>query len=454
MEYIEKLCEFSMPYVHGGELFVSKNMKSTISIQNGDISEIDIQESEGLSLRSIDKNGNTYFVSSSDISDTHFTSYVIPKIELFVNKKSSRRSVPCAIHGRSLYPQMLFAPQITRRIEILCEIDSYIKNHCSIIKTLTIKEVCSHSDVHIYNSNGLILDQRPLCSLMISAVIEKTNGELDYVYVSSSQRHLYMEFIVQWKQLCNELIRKAKVIAEARPFIGGNLPVILGPGIPATLLHEAVGHGLEADFNYKKTSVFSDKMHKKIASNLVTVVDDGTISCSRGTLNFDDEGTPTKRTVLIENGILVNYMFDKVSAMKFQNAQLTGNARRESYAHQPMPRMTNTIMLAGATKVDDMIGSIDNGIIAIDFGTGQVDVTSGQFSFNGSEAYKITNGKIDYPISQCSISGLGLDVMNNIIAVGDDFKMDPSGGTCGKNGQNVPVNLGQPSILVSNMIVG
>lgn len=454
MEYIEKLCEFSMLYVSGGELFVSHDTKSKIVLQNGEINEIDMQESEGLSLRSIDKNGNTYFASSSDTSVQHLTSYIIPKMELFVNKKALRKPVPKAIHERSLYPQMLFEPTITQRIEVLREMDSYIKNNCSIIKTLTIKEICSHSNVYIYNSNGLICDKRPLFTLILSGVIEKNNGELDHVHVSLSQRHLYSELIFQWKQLCNEMIRKSKVIAEAKPFVGGNLPVILGPGVPATLLHEAVGHGLEADFNYKKTSVFSDKMHKKIASDLVTVVDDGTLSCSRGTLNFDDEGTPTSRTTLIEKGVLVNYMFDKLSAMRFPGKKLTGNGRRESYAHQPMPRMTNTIMLAGNTKLKDMIESIDNGIMAMDFGTGQVDVTSGQFSFNGSEAYKITNGKIDYPISKCSISGMGLDVMNNIIGVGDNFKMDPNGGTCGKNGQNVPVNLGQPSILVSNMIVG
>lgn len=452
MEYISKLCELAGPYIEKGELFVLNGKKSMIVLQDGEINEIDMTEEEGLGLRNIDEKGNVYFASSSDISLKYMKNILIPNIEMFVNRKKSIPSIK-GLCERSFYPNTLDELPITQRIEILKEINSYLRQKSNIIKNITIRESCSYSDIYIYSSRGLVYDQRPLFSLSIVAIIEKKDSQLDSVHVSFSRRHFYSELIGNWQSLCDELIRKASVIAEAIPFSGGNMSVILGPGIPATLLHEAVGHGLEADFIHKQTSVFNGKMNQKIASDLVTVIDDGTIPCSRGTINFDDEGTPTQRTILIENGILVNYMYDKVSAIKM-NTKSTGNGRRQYYSSQPMPRMTNTIMLEGKTDIKDMISSIKHGIIAMDFGTGQVDISSGQFSFNGSEAYKITNGIIDYPISKCSISGMGSDVMKSIIAVGNDFKMDPSGGTCGKNGQSVPVNLGQPSVLVSNMIVG
>lgn len=451
MELIKRLCEMSNGYLGMGELFISLGKRVAINMQDGYLDNIDMADHEGLSIRNINDEG-VYFLCTSDISLEHMKSYIIPKLKIFVDKKKSSRSVK-GLAERAIYPSCLDEPTVARRIEILKELSGYIKNSFNKIKHINIREICSSNDVYVYGLNGLIFDPRPLYSLSITAVLEKSSGENETVYVSLSQRNFYIELQLKFFDLADELIRKCKVIMEAKKFSGGNMPVILGPGIPATLLHEAVGHGLEADFNYKNASVFSGKTNEKIASSIVNVVDDGTIMHSRGSINFDDEGTPSQRTVLIENGILKSYMYDKLYALRMKTKS-TGNGRRQSYAHQPIPRMTNTLMLNGNTNLDQMISSIDNGIMAMDFGTGQVDISSGQFSFNGSEAYKITNGKIDYPISRCVISGMGSEVMKNIIAVGNDFKMDPNGGTCGKNGQGVPVNLGQPSVLVSNMIVG
>ena len=240
---------------------------------------------------------------------------------------------------------------------------------------------------------------------------------------------------------------------NAKPSPAGEMLVVLGPGWPGILLHEAIGHGLEGDFNRKKTSVFSNLMGEKVASDDVNVVDDGSIDSKRGSLNIDDEGTPTEKTVLIENGVLVGYMQDRMNA-RLMNTKPTGNGRRQSFAHQPMPRMRNTIMTAGNIDPEEILKSVKKGVYAKSFAGGQVDITNGKFVFSSSEAYNIENGQITSPIKGASLIGSGFEVLKKVSMIGNDMQLDPGIGTCGKNGQGVPVGVGQPTLRIDGLTVG
>jgi len=251
----------------------------------------------------------------------------------------------------------------------------------------------------------------------------------------------------------DEAIRQALVNLESVPAPAGEMPVVLGPGWPGILLHEAIGHGLEGDFNRKKTSAFSGLMGKRVASPGVTVIDDGTINDRRGSLSVDDEGTPTQRTVLIEDGILTGYMQDRMNARLMGEAS-SGNGRRQSYAHAPMPRMTNTYMLAGQNDPDEIIRSVDKGLYAVNFGGGQVDITSGKFVFSCTEAYMIENGKVGAPVKGATLIGNGPDCLTKVSMIGNDMELDPGIGTCGKDGQGVPVGVGQPTLKLDDLTVG
>ena len=257
----------------------------------------------------------------------------------------------------------------------------------------------------------------------------------------------------RWMEFAQEAVRQAKVNLEAIDAPAGTMEVVLGNGWPGVLLHEAVGHGLEGDFNRKGASAFSGKVGQKVASELCTVVDDGTMADRRGSLNVDDEGTPAAYNVLIENGILKGYMQDKLNA-RLMGVNPTGNARRESYAHLPMPRMTNTYMLGGEHSQADIISSVKKGVFAPNFGGGQVDITSGKFVFSASEAYLIENGKITQPIKGATLIGNGPEVMQHISMVGNDLALDKGVGVCGKDGQSVPVGVGQPSLKIDQLTVG
>jgi TldD protein len=248
-------------------------------------------------------------------------------------------------------------------------------------------------------------------------------------------------------------VRQALVNLDAVEAPAGTMPVVLGPGWPGILLHEAIGHGLEGDFNRKGTSAFAGKLGQRVASEQCTVVDDGTIPDRRGSLNVDDEGTTTQKTVLIENGILKGYMQDTLNA-RLMGVAPTGNGRRESYAHLPMPRMTNTYMLAGKYDPGEIIASVERGLYAVNFGGGQVDITSGKFVFSASEAYLIENGKITRPVKGATLIGNGPDVLTRVSMVGNDLQLDPGVGTCGKEGQSVPVGVGQPTLKIDSLTVG
>jgi TldD protein len=256
-----------------------------------------------------------------------------------------------------------------------------------------------------------------------------------------------------WRGSVDEALRQALVNLDSRPAPAGELEVVLGPGWPGILLHEAIGHGLEGDFNRKKTSAFAGLLGTRIASPGVTVVDDGTLPDRRGSLTVDDEGTPTSRTVLIEDGVLVGFMQDRLNA-RLMGMAATGNGRRQSYAHAPMPRMTNTVMLAGPHAPEEMIRSVKRGLYAVNFGGGQVDITSGKFVFSASEAYLIEDGRVTAPVKGATLIGNGPDALTKVTMVGNDMALDPGIGTCGKNGQGVPVGVGQPTLKLSGLTVG
>jgi TldD protein len=297
-------------------------------------------------------------------------------------------------------------------------------------------------------------DVRPLVRMNVHVIVEQ-GGRREQSSAGGGGRTRLDYFTEQQrgKQLAREAVRQALVNLEAVDAPAGQMPVVLGPGWPGVLLHEAVGHGLEGDFNRKGTSTFSGRLGEQVASPLCTVVDDGTLEGRRGSLNIDDEGTDTGYNVLIEKGVLKGYMQDKHNA-SLMGVAPTGNGRRESYAHLPMPRMTNTYMLAGEHDREEIIASVDRGIYAVNFGGGQVDITSGKFVFSASEAYLIENGKVTVPVKGATLIGNGPDVMTKISMVGNDLQLDPGVGVCGKEGQSVPVGVGQPTLKIEQLTVG
>ena len=313
----------------------------------------------------------------------------------------------------------------------------------------------SHETVLVLASDGtLAADVRPLVRLNVSVIIEQ-DGRREQGYAGGGGRFAYTEFVAEqrWRQLVREAVRTAQVNLEAVPAPAGTMTVVLGSGWPGVLLHEAVGHGLEGDFNRKGTSAFSGRIGEQVAARGVTVVDDGTLPSRRGSLNVDDEGTPTQCTTLIEDGVLKGYLQDKLNA-RLTGVAPTGNGRRESFAHVTLPRMTNTYMLPGARTPEEIIGSVGRGLYCRSFGGGQVDITSGKFVFSASEAYLIENGRITVPVKGATLIGNGPEVMTRISMVGDDLKLDDGVGTCGKEGQDVPVGVGQPTLRVDGLTVG
>ena len=304
-------------------------------------------------------------------------------------------------------------------------------------------------------SDGTVAaDVRPLVRMNVSVIVEQ-DGRREQGYCGSGGRYDMAAFLKEdrWKKLVHEAVRGAVVNLDAVAAPAGTMNVVLGPGWPGILLHEAIGHGLEGDFNRKGTSAFSGRVGQQVASEQCTVVDDGTLGSRRGSLNIDDEGTPTQCTTLIENGILRGYLQDKLNA-RLMGVAPTGNGRRESFAHVTMPRMTNTYMLAGKHSPEEIIASVPNGLYCKNFGGGQVDITSGKFVFSASEAYLIENGKITRPVKGATLIGNGPDVLRRVSMVGNDLQLDEGVGTCGKEGQDVPVGVGQPTLRVDGLTVG
>jgi len=309
--------------------------------------------------------------------------------------------------------------------------------------------------VEIVRADGRVIrDVRPLCRINVQVTVEK-DGRRENGYTGAGGRAGFETWITEdkWRAHVDEALRQALVNLDAVPCPAGEMDVVLGPGWNGVLLHEAVGHGLEGDFNRKGTSAFSGRIGERVAAPGVTVFDDGTIAGRRGSLTVDDEGTPTERTILIEDGVLKGYMHDRMSA-RLMGLAPTGNARRQSYGHMPMPRMTNTAMLAGETPREEMIRSTKRGLYCANFGGGQVDITNGKFVFQCTEAYLIEDGKITTPVKGATLIGDGPSALTRVTMIGDDFDFDPGIGVCGKSGQSVPVGVGQPSLKITGLTVG
>jgi len=344
---------------------------------------------------------------------------------------------------------------LDRKIELLYEMDRFTRALDSKVKNVLISLASEHKIVLMASSQGWVVgDIQPLTRLNITCIAEE-RGNRQMGSFGGGGRVEFDFFTVgkDYERYAREAVRQALVNLEAEDAPAGMMDVVLGPGWPGILLHEAIGHGLEADFNRKKVSAFTGRIGERVASELCTVVDDGTIPFRRGSLNVDDEGTPTRRTVLIEKGILREYLQDRLNSA-LMGMPLTGNGRRESYAHIPMPRMTNTFMLAGDTPPEEIIRSVKKGLYAVAFGGGQVDITSGKFVFSASEAYLIEDGKVTRPVKGATLVGNGPDVLTRVSKVGTDSKLDEGIGTCGKDGQSVPVGVGLPTIKIDGITVG
>jgi TldD protein len=367
---------------------------------------------------------------------------------------------PAVFRGESglrLYPPVdpLASLADDAKVKLLERLEAEARGRDPRVKQVMASLAGVHEVVLVVRSDGVIAgDVRPLVRLNVT-VIAESNGRREQGSHGGGGRFTYDYFLREDRALeyAREAVRQALVNLEAVDAPAGTMPVVLGPGWPGILLHEAIGHGLEGDFNRKGTSAFAGRLGERVASEQCTVVDDGTIPDRRGSLNVDDEGTPTQKTVLIENGILKGYMQDTLNA-RLMGVAPTGNGRRESYAHLPMPRMTNTYMLAGKYDPGEIIASVERGLYAVNFGGGQVDITSGKFVFSASEAYLIEHGRITRPVKGATLIGNGPDVLTRVSMVGNDLQLDPGVGTCGKDGQSVPVGVGQPTLRIDSLTVG
>jgi TldD protein len=357
-------------------------------------------------------------------------------------------------HDLYSLPEPPISADLARKLELLRKVDAEARRESrvrQVIATVASEEVV----MLIATAAGWSIgDVRPLTRLNVTAIVEE-GGKREIGAYGGGGRVAFDFFMEddRWRRFATEAVRQAVLKLGAVDAPAGTMPVVLGPGWPGILLHEAVGHGLEGDFNRKGVSAFAGRLGQKVASELVTVIDDGTIPNRRGSLNVDDEGTPTRRNVLIENGVLRGYMQDRLNA-RLLGMEATGNGRRESYAYPAMPRMTNTFMLAGTDEPEDILKSVKHGLYAVAFGGGQVDITSGKFVFSASEAYLIEDGRITAPVKGATLIGNGPDALTRVSRVGHDLKLDEGIGTCGKDGQSVPVGVGLPTIRIDAMTVG
>jgi TldD protein len=438
-----------------GELFLEYRESESISLDDGVIRSASFDSGSGFGLRAVAGEATGY-AHSGEISEAALRRAAATVSTVAAGHTGIMAEPPRSTNNR-LYSDAnpLRLMDFSARTELLGEIDAFARGKDPRVKQVMASISGEWQAVRIMRADGTtVADLRPLVRLNVSVVMEQ-NGRRETGSHGTGGRFSY-DYVVNpdtWHGAVEEALRQAIVNLDSVPAPAGEMPVVLGSGWPGILLHEAIGHGLEGDFNRKKTSAFAELMGKRIASPGVTVVDDGTMPDRRGSLTVDDEGTPTSRTVLIEDGILVGYLQDRLNA-RLMNMRATGNGRRQSYAHAPMPRMTNTVMLGGAHSPEEMIRSVKRGLYAVNFGGGQVDITSGKFVFSASEAYLIEDGKVTAPVKGATLIGNGPDSLTKVEMIGNDMALDPGIGTCGKSGQGVPVGVGQPTLKMLGLTVG
>lgn len=439
------------------DLYFEYTTTDSVSLEEGIVKSGDRHLQQGVGVRAI-RGERQGYAHSDDLS---FDSAKIAAGTARAIAEEASTRAPVAINDgaktHDLYPVEI-APTdvpIATKVDWLGEIDRYARAKDPRITQVMASIVSQHKHVLIAASDGTReADVLPLVRINVQVMAaDGSSREIGYQGAGGRFELETLQDPDRWQKLVDEAVRTALLNLEAGPCPAGSMDVVLGPGWPGILLHEAIGHGLEGDFNRKKTSAFSDKLGQRVAAEGVTVVDDGTLPGRRGSLNVDDEGTPTQRNVLIENGVLVGYMQDRLNA-GLMGVAPTGNGRRESYAHLPLPRMTNTFMLAGEDDPEEILKSVDNGLYAVSFGGGQVDITSGKFVFSASEAYRIENGRIGAPVKGATLIGNGPDVLTRVSRIGHDLALDEGVGTCGKDGQGVPVGVGLPTIRIDALTVG
>jgi len=438
-----------------GELYLEYCQSESFTFDDGRIKNASFDTSQGFGLRAVA--GETTGFAHSTTLNEQAIARAGETVRAVRAGQGGTFADPPQGTNQQLYTDENPLPMVPFDIKVatLAEIDAYARKKDPRVKQVSASLAGSWQAVHILRPDGYnVADIRPLVRLNVNVIVEH-NGRMESGSYGTGGRVTYGEFLKAetWQGAVDEALRQALVNLESVEAPGGEMPVVLGPGWPGVLLHEAVGHGLEGDFNRKKTSAFSNLMGQRVAAKGVTVVDDGTFHDRRGSLTVDDEGTPTSRTVLIEDGILTGYLQDRLNA-RLMNMRPTGNGRRQSYAHHPMPRMTNTFMLSGDRHPDEIIGSVKKGLYAVNFGGGQVDITSGKFVFSATEAYMIEDGKIGRAVKGATLIGNGPDVMTKVSMIGNDMKLDPGIGTCGKDGQGVPCGVGQPTLKIEQMTVG
>lgn len=437
-----------------GELFLEHCRSESLTWDDGRLRHASFDTQQGFGLRVV-AGEETGFAHGNEISVRSLRRAG----EALATIPTTGRRAEASAPGRNLalYPDNDPTEDLSfqSKRELVEAIDGYIRSREPLVRQVTVSLLAEHQVIQVVRADGeRRADIRPLVRLSVSVVLER-NGRRESGVYGIGGRGIAGEILTDsaCRAAGDEALRQARVNLESVAGPAGSYPVVLGGGWPGILLHEAIGHGLEGDFNRKGLSAFSRLMGERVASRGVTIVDDGTLPGRRGSLSVDDEGTPSSRTVLVEDGILTRYMQDRTNA-RLCGAQSTGNGRRESFASPPMVRMTNTYMLGGEDDPKELISRVSDGVYAVSFGGGQVNITNGDFTFNCVEAYRIRNGRIAEPLKGASLIGNGPQALTKVSGIGNDFALDPGIGTCGKEGQSVPVGVGQPSLLLSEITVG
>ncbi|KRA21234.1 MULTISPECIES: metalloprotease TldD [unclassified Lysobacter] len=444
------------PGVDFGDLYFQHGRRESWTVEDGIVKDGSHSIEQGVGVRAI-SGEKTGFAYSDEINGDALLA--ASKSARAIARDGAAHSARALVRGggRSLYPAEDPIDGIGNedKVEQLRRLDQLVRAADPRVQQVTVSLSGGVDTILVARSDGVLAaDVRPLVRLNVQVLVEH-NGRRESGYAGGGGRYGYAELFAGGKPeaLAREALRQALVNLEAIDAPAGVMPVVLGSGWPGVLLHEAVGHGLEGDFNRKGTSTYAGRMGQRVASPGVTIVDDGTLPGRRGSLNIDDEGTPTNCTTLIEDGVLVGYMQDTLNA-RLMGMAPTGNGRRESFAHLPMPRMTNTYMLAGQHDPEEMIRSVKKGLYAVNFGGGQVDITSGKYVFSATEAYLIEDGRITAPVKGATLIGNGPETMQKVRMIGHDLALDEGVGVCGKDGQSVPVGVGQPSLLIEGLTVG
>ena len=452
---VERIVAETLNGADDGELFLEWRQSEALALDDGKIKSASFDTTQGFGLRAVVGDAAGY-AHASELSEAAIKRAAETVIAVRSGHAGTYAEAPVGTN-RTLYSDdnPLAAVAMQKKVKLLTEIDAYARARDPRVRQVMASLMGEWQAVQIIRADGRrVADLRPLVRLNVSIVAGDGDRQETGSDGAGGRRgyEIYLDS-KQWQSQVDEALRQALVNLSSVPAPAGEMPVVLGAGWPGVMLHEAVGHGLEGDFNRKKTSAFSGLLGKRVGAPGVTVVDDGTLPDRRGSLTVDDEGTPSARTVLIEDGILTGFMQDRMNA-RLMGMKPTGNGRRQGFAYHPMPRMTNTYMLAGPHAPDEIIRSVKRGLYAVNFGGGQVDITNGKFVFSASEAYMIEDGKVGQAVKGAMLIGNGPDALTKISMVGNDMTLDPGIGTCGKDGQGVPVGVGQPSLKIDLMTVG